>query len=126
MVLGAEVGVRWLQETAHFLLHLAKGPSRAEAPEGERPVRVAPEVEEHACLQRRRAFALFLLDRRVGLGSDGATPTTSDVVGDCRHTRMWAPVLSDWHDFSSFRAEKSSSPNDYRESTGWSCLKREK
>ena len=32
-----------------------------------------------------QAFALSLLERRAGLGSDGPTPTTSDVVGDCRH-----------------------------------------
>ena len=35
-----------------------------------------------------RAFALSLLDHRAGLGSNGATPTTSDVVGDCRHMRL--------------------------------------
>ena len=32
-----------------------------------------------------QAFALSLLHRRAGLGSDGPTPTTSDVVVDCRH-----------------------------------------
>ena len=53
VVLGAEVGGRWSQETAHFLLHLVS-----------------------------------LLDRRAGLGSDGATPSTSDVVGECRHMGM--------------------------------------
>ena len=37
-----------------------------------------------------RTFALSLLDRRAGLGSDGATPTTSDMVGDCRHTSLCA------------------------------------
>ena len=32
-----------------------------------------------------QAFTLFLLDRRCALGSDGATPSISDVIGDCRH-----------------------------------------
>ena len=32
-----------------------------------------------------QALALPLLERRGDLGSDGPAPTTSDVVGDCRH-----------------------------------------
>ena len=32
-----------------------------------------------------QAFALSVLERHNALRSDGATPTTSDVIGDCHH-----------------------------------------
>ena len=37
-----------------------------------------------ACVAAQ-VFALSLLERRAGFGSDGPTPTTSDVLGDCGH-----------------------------------------
>ena len=43
----------------------------------------APEEGNHVGVQRGQgAVALSLLEGQGGLGSDGATPSTSDVIGD--------------------------------------------
>ena len=87
VVLAAEVCGRWSPDTVRFLAQLAKAKARHEP-------RVLRESARQAWLRRWRcllacsaaqAFALSLLERRDALGSDGATPTTSDVIGDCRH-----------------------------------------
>ena len=86
VVLAAEVCGRWSPDTVHFLAQLAKEKARHEP-------RVLRETARQAWLRRWRclfacsaaqAFALSLLERRDALG---ATPTTSDVIGDCRH--LW-------------------------------------
>ena len=76
VVLVAEVGGRWSQETAHFLLQTAKAGVRHEP----KVIRVSAQcawLRRWRCLlaySAARAFALSLLDCRAGLGSDGATP----------------------------------------------------
>ena len=87
VVLGAEVGGRWSEETVHFLRHAARAKVRHEPA-------VLRTSAQHAWLRRwksmlacstAQAFGLSLLDRRGAFGADGATPSTSDVIGDCRH-----------------------------------------
>ena len=63
-----------------------EGTSRATCPEGERPASVVDGVLACSAAQ---VFVVSLFERRDALGSDGATPTTSDVIGDCRHLVAW-------------------------------------
>ena len=87
VVLAAEVGGRWSEESVRFLVQLAKAKVRHEP----KVMRVSAQcawMRRWRCMlasAAAQAFALSLLERRAGLGSDGPTPTTSDVVGDCRH-----------------------------------------
>ena len=87
VVLVAEVGGRWSQESVRFLVQLAKAKVRHEP----KVMRISDQcawIRRWRCMlacAAAQAFALSLLERRAGLGSDGPTPTTSDVVGDCRH-----------------------------------------
>ena len=84
VVLAAEVGGRWSDEARAFVSQLAKAKARAV------PRVLAGRARQHrwssmlACAAAR-AFALSLLDKRPALGSDGDTPSSSDVVAACRH-----------------------------------------
>ena len=62
---------RWLARPLPLTPCQNQGPSRAEGPEGERPMHVAPGVEEHAGLQRRSGFRPVPVG---SLGFDVATP----------------------------------------------------
>ena len=87
MVLAAEVGGRWSDEARAFVSQLAKADARACL--GCWLV-VHGQAWQHlwssmlACAAGR-PFALSLLDKRPALGSDGDTPSSSDVVAACRH-----------------------------------------
>ena len=87
VVLACEVGGRWSDETCRFIAGLARAKARSEP----RAIRAAARRAWHrrwstllACCGAR-AFGLSLLERRPALGVDGTPPSTSDVVGDCRH-----------------------------------------
>ena len=89
VVLAAEVGGRWSQETAHFLLQLAKAKVHHEP----KVMRVSAQC---SWLRRRRcllactaaqAFTLSLLDCRAGLGSDGK-PHQPHL--------MWLVIVATW------------------------------
>ena len=87
VVLACEVGRRWSDETCRFIAGLARAKARSEP----RAIRAAARRAWHrrwssllACCGAR-AFGLSLLERRPALGVDGTPPSTSDVVGDCRH-----------------------------------------
>ena len=87
VVLAGEVGGRWSEESRKFLNQLAEAKARREP----RHLRSrARQVWRHrwasllAC-SAAKAFALSLLERRSGLGSDGDTPFTSEVIGEHRH-----------------------------------------
>ena len=86
VVLAAEVGGRWSDETGQFLRALAK--HRAQGAPGVMRQRV-----QSAWLRRwgnllacnaAKAFALSLLDRRPPLGAGGDAPSVHEVVRDSR------------------------------------------
>ena len=87
VVLAGEVGGWWSEESREFLNQLAKAKARREP----RHLRArARQVWRHRWASllagsAAKAFALSLLERRSGLGSDGDTPLTSEVIGDYRH-----------------------------------------
>ena len=87
VVLATEVGGRWSEETRAFVQQLAKAKSRSVP---RILVGRARQAWQHrwssmlACASAR-AFALSLLDRRPVSGSDGATPSSAEVLADCRH-----------------------------------------
>ena len=90
VVLACEVGGRWSDETCLFIAGLARAKARSEP----RAIRVAARRAWHrrwstsmACCGAH-AFGLSLLERRAALGVDGTPPSTSDVVGDCRHAGL--------------------------------------
>ena len=89
VVLGCEVGGRWSDECHSFLRQLSKAKGRHE-PSGIRA------SARHAWLRRwssilaccaSRSLALSLLEQRGGLGADGPTPSSSEVVGDNWYSR---------------------------------------
>ena len=86
VVLACEVGGRWSEESMSFLSQLAKAKVRHEPP----AIRASA---RHAWLRRwssilacsaSRSFASSLLELRGGLGADGPTPSSSEVVTDDR------------------------------------------
>ena len=87
VVLAREVGGRWSEESCEFLNQLPKAKARREL----RHLRArARQVWRHRwasllVCSAAKAFALSLLERRSGLGSDGDTPLTTEVIGDHRH-----------------------------------------
>ena len=87
VVLAAEVGGRWSEEARAFVRQLATAKARSVP---RILVGRARQAWQHrwssmlACASAR-AFALSLLDRRPALGSDGATPSSSEVLADCWH-----------------------------------------
>ena len=87
VVLGCEVGVR-LSGEQEFLRSLAKAKARID------PGHLRTTVCQAWCLRwvvllacsATKAVALSLLERPGGLGSNGAIPTTSEVIGEARYT----------------------------------------
>ena len=88
VVLGCEVGGRWSGEVQEFLHSLAKAKARSE------PAHLLTTARQTLLLRpavmlacsAAKAVALSLLERPGGLGSHGATPTTSEVIGEARYT----------------------------------------
>ena len=62
-------------------LPLFMGAQHRLCPEGQRQRSTARQAWHH-----RWAVMLAFLERPGGLGSDGATPTTSEVIGEARYT----------------------------------------
>ena len=86
VVLASEVGGRWSEESREFLRQLAKAKAR-NAPRAMRSrVRVAWLLRWSTMLacSGARSFALSLLERRGGLGEDGATPPSHEVEWEAR------------------------------------------
>ena len=78
VVLGAEVGGKWSNGTVQ-----GKRSSRTSSSEGQCPARVVVSLEEHACLQHKSVGCPCWTVGTQCVWT--ATPTTSDVNGDCRH-----------------------------------------
>ena len=87
VVLAAEVGGRWSEETRALVRQLAKAKSRSVPRILVGRARQAWQHRWSSLLTcaSARAFALSLLDRRPVSGSDGATPSSAEVLADCRH-----------------------------------------
>ena len=87
VVLGAEVGGRWSDESAQFVRQLAKAKARGEPPILRSRAQQAWTLRWSSILacSAAKSLALSLLERRGGLGADGATPSASEVIGDARH-----------------------------------------
>ena len=65
-----------------------QGQRRATALEGPSSSSLAVEVGDPAGVQCCKAFALSLLERRGGLGADGATPSCSEVITEGRYAGL--------------------------------------
>ena len=85
-----EVGGRWSEECRQFLCLLAKAKVRSE------PKIMRSRAKQAwlllwgsflAC-SSARAFAMSLLERRGGMGADGPTPSTDDVVWEARFSAL--------------------------------------
>ena len=86
VVLATEVGGRWSDEARAFVSQLAKAKARAVPRVLAGRAHEAWHIGGHLCwLMRPLERLLSLLDKRPALGSDGATPSSSDVVAACRH-----------------------------------------
>ena len=85
VVLACEVGGRWSEEAQDFVRSLARAKARGESPY----LRVRA---RQAWLLRwataARAFVLSLLERRGGLGADGAIPSCSKVITEGRYAGL--------------------------------------
>ena len=81
VVLAAEVGGSWSDEARAFVSQLAKAKARCWLVVHVR----RGNIGGHQCWLVRLLDALSLLDKRPALGSDGDTPSSSDVVAACRH-----------------------------------------
>ena len=84
---GCPVRGRWSDESAQFVRQLAKAQARGEPP----ILRSGPNRRGHTSgrpswLSHCRCWSVG-----VCLGVDGATPTTSDVIGDASHLCAWFP-----------------------------------
>ena len=90
VVLAAEVGGRWSQESRHFLRQLARARARAE-PQVLRVAAAAAWRRRWSCLlsvAAQRSFAESLLETAYpggGGGADGETPSTDDVLAAARY-----------------------------------------
>ena len=83
VVLAAEVGSRWSDESADFLKQLAKAKARG--------VPRVLQVRTRQAWQMRWSSLLACssaLDKRAVVGVDGDTPSSSDVVGDIHHVPL--------------------------------------
>ena len=87
VVLACETGGRWSEESHSFLRQLARARVRSEPREMRAAARRAWFRRWYTALAccAAQAFAFSLLERRGGLGSDGALPSTNDVIWDDRH-----------------------------------------
>ena len=86
-VLACEVAGRWLEESVDFLNQLAKAKARREPRHLHARARQAWRQRWATLLacSAAKTFGLSLLERRRGLGSDGVTPPTTEVISDHRH-----------------------------------------
>ena len=87
IVLAAEVGGRWSDETLMFLKLVANAKSRSAPGPLRGKARAAWFRRCSAILScsAAKAFALSLLDRRPMIGSDGEVPHLHSVLGDSRY-----------------------------------------
>ena len=83
VVLGCEVGGRWSDECQSFLRQLSKARVRHEPPGIRASARRAWLRRWSSILAccASRSLALSLLEQRGGLGADGPTPSSCEVVG---------------------------------------------
>ena len=88
LVLGCEVGGRWSDECLSFLRQLSKARVRHEPPGIRASARRAWLRRWSSILAccASRSLALSLLEQRGGLGADGPTPSSCEVVGDDRYS----------------------------------------
>ena len=86
VVLATEVGGRWSEETQVSLRQLAKAKARAEPVPLQAQARAAWLHRWRTILAccSARSFGMSLLEFRGGLGSDGPTPTTTEVMEEFR------------------------------------------
>ena len=87
VVLGSEVSGRWSEECRNFLSQLAKAKVRLDPPHLKVRARQAWHSRWSTLLacSAARAVALSLLERRGGIGADGDTPSTTEVLADARY-----------------------------------------
>ena len=87
VVLACETGGRWSEESHSFLRQLARARARSEPREMRAPARRARFRRWCTALAccAAQAFTFSLLERRGGLGSDEALPSTTDVIWEDRH-----------------------------------------
>ena len=78
--MACEVGGRWSEEAQDFVRSFAQGQGQRRATALEGPSLLA--------CSAARAFALSLLERRGGLGADGATPSFSEVITEGRYVGL--------------------------------------
>ena len=90
VVLACEVGGRWSEEAQDFVRSLARAKARGEPPHLRVRARQAWRWRWATLLacSAARAFALSLLERRGGLGADGATPSCSEVITEGRYAGL--------------------------------------
>ena len=86
VVLGADVG-QMSNGSAQFVRKLAKAKAREEPQMFRSRAQQAWTLRWSSILacSAAKSLALSLLERRGGFGADGATPSTSEVIGDARH-----------------------------------------
>ena len=90
VVLAAEVGGRWSEETRVFLSQLASARAMSDLPLTRRRAEQAWRLRWGDMWTRAvaKAVASSLLDLRDSHGGDGKTPTTHEVVSDHRHAGL--------------------------------------
>ena len=90
VVLAAEVGGRWSEETRVFLSQLASARARSELPLTRRRAEQAWRLRWGAmwACAVAKAVASSLLDLLDSHGGDGKTPTTHEVVSENRHAGL--------------------------------------
>ena len=88
VVLGCEVGGRWSDECQSFLRQLSKARVRHEPPGIRASARRAWLRRWSSILAccASRSLALSLFEQRGGLGADGPTPSSCEVVGDDQYS----------------------------------------
>ena len=84
VVLGAEVGGRWSEETVEFLSSFAWAKVRELPEEFQAEVRMAQTLAEIVGLYSREGF-LHVSAGLVPGGCDGATPSVHEVICEARH-----------------------------------------
>ena len=80
VVLGSEVSGRWSEECRNFVSQLAKAKVRGDPPRARQAW-----YSRWAACSAARAVALSLLERKGGIGADGDTPSTTEVLPDARY-----------------------------------------
>ena len=95
VVLAADVGGMWSEEDRAFVSQLAKAKAGSAPHVLAGRVRQAYRWSSILACAAARAFVLSLLEKRPALGCDGDTPSTSEVVGACRHLPLVDKVCTD-------------------------------